>query len=411
MWSRSIPRTEPPAAPTLRDPAVPGLEVLLGSGAAPLLAEIAAERGAELGPTITRRQVRYRPGRSVIVEFVVDLSDSGGSRRQILTVAGGLRDAPPSSHGHFDGVSYAWWWFPHDPYLPGLSVLADRDVLADVLAQLGVADPISFVRTRAYRASRRAVVEVHAGSRRVFLKIVDPERARELHDLHRELIDDLPVPPSHGVAAAQGIVVLGAVAGVPLRGEVRDGRWDDWSAVADLADRFGSLDPTGRRAVSPPTRRLKTFRSLFEVIAPAGVEVVDALRADPALTPRTEVTVHGDFHTGQLLIDATRPAPLGLVDLDTVGVGDPIVDRAAMLGQLAVLASTDGHYQAGLEAAYEVLGRVDEPHRLNTWTAAHVAGLATGPFRAQDTEWMASTRARLELARRIHTSGVLAGPS
>ena len=177
--------------------------------------------------------------------------------------------------------------------------------------------------------------------------------------------------------------------------------------MADLADRFGSLDPNGRRAVSTPARRLKTFRSLFDVIAPDGVEIVDALRSDPALTPLTEVTVHGDFHTGQLLIDAARPDPLGLVDLDTVGVGDPIVDRAAMLGQLAVLALGERRYASAVTDAHAALGATDEPRRLDAWTAAHVAGLATGPFRAQETGWPETTRARLDLARRIHTDGLL----
>lgn len=382
--------------------------MLLGSGAVPLLHEIAAERGAELGPSIARRQVRYRPGRSIIVEFLVDVSESGAARRQILTVASGLRDAPPSSNGQYDDVEYAWWWFPHDPFLPGLSVLADEDVLADVLDQLGVGDPVSFVRTRAYRASRRAVVEVHAGAQRVFLKIVAPERARELHEIHRALGDDLPVPPSHGVAVSQGIVVLGAVTGVPLRTEIREGRWTDWAAVAALAERFGTLSPAGRRPVSTPARRLRTFRSLFAVIEPSGVDVVDALAGDAALLPHTETTVHGDFHTGQLLVDVARSAPLGLVDLDTVGVGDPIVDRAAMLGQLAVLASADPRYEAGLAGAYEVFGGSDDPQRLAAWTAAHVVGLATGPFRAQDADWVTATRNRLDLARAIHAGGVLA---
>lgn len=397
-----IPRAE---QPPLSDSAVPALEVLLGPGAAALLAEIAATRGAELGASFARRQVRYRLGRSVIVEFTVETTREGQPHRDILTVASGLPDPPPSSNGVYEGVTYHWWWFPDDPYLPGLALIGDRGALSDVLAQIGVREPLDRLRTRAYRASRRAVVEVTAGRKRVFLKIVTPDRARRLHDIHRELAGRLPVPTSHGVSDAHGVVVLGALAGEPLRGALTADWWHDEGAVASLVGRFGALSPDAYERATTPRRRLRGFRPLFEKIAPEGLEIIDELTDDRRLEPQLAVTIHGDFHSGQILVDRGAHGALGLVDLDTIGVGDPIADRASMLGQLAVLAAHDRRYEPALAPMHVALGRVDEPDRLAAWVANHVIGLATGPFRAQEDAWRDATRQRLELARSILDGG------
>src|SRR5690606_11465415 len=62
------------------------------------------------------------------------------------------------------------------------------------------------------------------------------------------------------------------------------------------------------------------------------------------------VTVHGDLHLGQVFVDTTtRNSIVGLLDIDTAGLGDPADDAAAMWAHLKVTAHQRGEHGASAE--------------------------------------------------------------
>ena len=108
--------------------------------------------------------------------------------------------------------------------------------------------------------------------------------------------------------------------------------------------------------------------------------------------------VHGDLHTGQVLVAPTTGALSGLVDLDTFGLGDEYTDRASLLAQLVVLADLDERFVGVRDDLTQRWRRQVDPERLAIRTAIQVVTLAPGPFRTQQPGWPAAVRRRLALA-------------
>ncbi|WP_264062106.1 hypothetical protein, partial [Mycolicibacterium hippocampi] len=114
-------------------------------------------------------------------------------------------------------VAVGLWRWPHDPGLPGLAAATDPIRLEAVLTDAGL-DPVGVLRSRVrgYRPLRRAVLEVTDGTHTWFVKVVPPAAVSALQRRHALAH---PVVPAPAVLAAtgDGVVVLAAVAGRPMR--------------------------------------------------------------------------------------------------------------------------------------------------------------------------------------------------
>ena len=76
-------------------------------------------------------------------------------------------------------------------------------------------------------------------------------------------------------------------------------------------------------------------------------------------------------------------------------------DLAGLLAHLSVLALAPGGREGFGSYGRELIGPFDQlvdPVALRLRTSATILGLATGPFRVQESDWPAHTRARVELA-------------
>lgn len=383
------------------DPAVPALGTLLGEDAGGLLAAVFDGVGARL-LRHSVSQVRYVPGRSVTVHYRADVAwGSAKPARELLVATSGI--AVPDGTPVFaaGGVEIAVWRFPNDPFLPGLPVVSDPASAADLLGQLGAPGDVAGVRTRAYRAGRRAVVELTTPDVSVYVKVVRPQRAARLQANHTRLAAALAVPHSYGWSGEYGLVALQAMPGRTLRAalEAHSTRVPDPEDLVALLDRFPEPDADAQVVAGPRSRAAEHGRLLAGVapdLARRIEAVVEALQAD---ADPPAVAVHGDFHSSQVLIEGARI--VGLVDVDTAGAGSRIDDLASMLGHLATLGTTSaaardlGRYGARLIAAFD---RLVDPVELRLRTAAAVFGLATGPFRVQLPRWRAETEQRVALA-------------
>lgn len=397
-----------PTSLELSDPLVPAVKVLMGAEAGELLGAIVGQAGGRVR-SHSISQVRYVPDRSITVQYRVDvLWGNGRPTREMIVAVSGIDVPPDTPIFSADGVEIATWRFPNDPFLPGLAVAADPARSAGLLAQLGAPTETTGVRTRAYRAGRRAVIEVTAPDVAVFVKVVRPERAAALHRNHRLLSAHVPVPHSFGWSEEHGIVALQALPGRTLRKslEARSRQVPSPEALVELLDRFPPLDPDAA-SVAGPRRRAAEHGRLIAAVCPDLAARVDAVvrrlrgESEPATDP-----VHGDFHASQILTSGREV--VGLVDVDTAGAGRRIDDLASLLGQLATLGVTSAarrdidRYGAALIGEFD---RLVDPVELRLRTAAVVFGLATGPFRVQLARWPAATERRVALAERwIHSA-------
>lgn len=303
------------------------------------------------------------------------------------------------------------WVLPDDPLLPGLRSALDVPTVRKLLVDLGSSEEASATRLRAYRPGRRAVIQVDAGASSLFLKVNRRSHVEALHAKHRFLADHIPVPDSLGLSPDLGIVVMRALPGADLRAGLRNGHqpFPKPEALASITAFLPDPDPEWRSW--SPEETLAGIVDLLGRLLPEEEGrlqyLVDEIGEDPG---RREVAVHGDFHEAQILTNG--PDLIGLIDVDTFGWGRAGDDAATMLAHLHLLAPGCRDPRAVIELARSLNRIWDascDPIRLRLKTAAHVLGLATGPFRVQSESWPEETRYRIDVAeqwvdsaRRLH---------
>jgi hypothetical protein len=362
------------------------------------------------GATLDRwrlRNVHHRASRSVSAVYEVMLTVDGVSRDVLLVAHVDAKPLPPGTFVLRSGEEQvAVWRFPHDPFLPGLPSAVHRDRVRELLDTLGAVPGAVELRTRSYRPSRRAVVEVtidgtaQAG-RILYLKVLAGRRATELADLHEQLEHRVPVPAVIGVAERQGIVALEALGGRTVRAVlVEGGELPDPAALVELSRHLAGADLRSRRdpeRFADPTRHVELLSLLLPDLRPR------LSRIAAGLTPAggERVPVHGDLHDGQLLVDPVGNIT-GLLDIDGVGRGSAAQDAGSLVAHVEVVgevwpavAGRCAAYAAEIARAY---GRWVGADELARGAATAWLALATGPHRAQDVDWEDRTRARVARA-------------
>lgn len=378
---------------------------LLASDTAADLLRVAADAAGAGIEDWSRRSV-HRRERSVSAVYEVDLVGDGW-QRSVLLVAHVDRDGPPPGTLQVtDGeLTIALWRFPDDPYLPGLAPAVHRGRVRELLDHLSAPPGTVGLHTRAYRPSRRAVVEVVIDGpgdrgRVLYLKVLAGDRAAEIADLHRQLEGVVPVPAVLGVARGQGIVALEALGGRTLRSTLVDGeRLPDPGELVELSRRLAASELRARRdpvAFVDPTRHV----ALLADLVPEERDRVAAAAEVAREVAGPLVPVHGDLHDGQLLCE--DGTVVGLLDVDGAGPGR----LAHEVGSLVAHLEAIGHvwpsvadraigYAAEVAGAYRPLIAERDLARA---AAGAWLGLATGPYRAQDEDWQEATRTRIARA-------------
>jgi hypothetical protein len=348
-------------------------------------------------------QIRYVPGRSATAEFRATLRWPDGSETtDTVGASSGRKLAGPAAVVERAGSEIAIWRYPHDPELPGLPQVTDPDRLRSTLEEIGIEPAPVHLRRRSYRATRRAALEVTTGKAHLYMKVLRPSRAKRVHELHRELSPVLPVPRSHGWLEKGGVIFLEAIDGRPIRRLIEDGEpVPDPSQLLALLDAFPA--PAAHHVrVADPVDRVQEHVELLSTLLPEAADriapLVEQIVVDEDAEDRL---IHGDFHTMQVLtVDGDIS---GLVDIDTCGIGPHAIDLAAYLGQVSVLAHTGSAGPAFAAHGRAALARFDERvdrSSLRLRAAAHVLGLATGPFRVQEAAWPENTFDRIDLVER-----------
>lgn len=339
------------------------------------------------------RQVDHRPGSGTTVAYDATLRGPYGESRQVLVATAGD-----------DEVQV--WRFPLDPSLPALPTAVDEGAVRALLTSYGFPPGPVRLDVRGYRPRRRALVEVSAAGRQVFLKVVRPGDVEALYERHRMLwAAGVPVARSLGWST-HGLLVLEGLPGVTLRNRLREGG----SPAPDGAGLLALLDRLPREVCRLPLRRSWTdevahYADITAAALPTESDRCRDLAA--AVTAGTDGSPadspsHGDFYEAQLLLAGRQVT--GVLDLDTVGPGRRSDDLACLLAHVSVLAQMEPAHRETSDALVAqwlaVFDRAVDPGDLRARVAGVLVSLATGPHRAQQQDWPDETRARLELAER-----------
>jgi hypothetical protein len=399
---------------TTTDPALVVAPHLTGPDAQEVL-------GAALGAADLRLDawrldsVHHRVGRSLSALYAARVLTPDDAAHDLALVA--HVDAKPVPEGpvtvEVAGTPVAVWRFPNDPFLRGLPSATSAVRVRELLDQLGVAPGEVGLEIRAYRPSRRAVVEVAItpdpsatpgsevpAGRVLYLKVMAGDRAERLGRVHRELEPHVPVPGVVGVAPDQGILAIRALPGATLRTALVDGGPVPLPGdLVALAERFAAApltsgtDPT---RFADPTRHVQVLGDLVpdrRVDLERTAEVAHAVGG-----PRGPV--HGDLHDAQLLVQDRQV--VGLLDVDGAGEGWLAQDAGSLVAHLEAIGevwpAADARVRAYAAEVAEVYRRLLDPRELARAATGAWLGLATGPYRVQDAGWERFTRARIDRA-------------
>jgi len=391
-------------------PVTTDLDLLTGDDAGELLSTAVATSGGELVDWVVR-QVDHRPGGSTTVAYRATVRWADGARQVTVGATVGQL-AERALDGTSAGVltlddgerRAAVWIFPDDPGLPALRPAFDAATVSALLGDLGVPaesrGPVTLA-VRAYRPTRRAVIEATTPGARLFLKVVRPSRVADLQARH-ELLSDagLPVPQPLGWTD-EGLVVLAPLSGDSMRTALRRGEAVPAAAeILDLLDRLpsGVVELPRRSAWSENAAH---YASVIGAAMPS--EAARAAELASAIGRRIEgiegdEPTHGDLYEAQILL--RDGAISGLLDVDTAGPGrraDDLACLVAHLETLALLRGWDAERLAGLAREYAAaFAAAVDPDELGARVAGVLLSLATGPHRVQDVDWQPQTTRRLD---------------
>jgi aminoglycoside phosphotransferase (APT) family kinase protein len=401
----------------IHDDLLPALALLLGPGARDIVGAGVRAAGGDL-TMLRRREVLYRPGRRAVVRYAAAVRWAGAPAVPETLVAIVDVDGPAAgtlvvSAGD---LAVGLLRYPEDPALPGLRSAVSA---TSVAARFGV--PAEEVRldVRTYRPGRRAVVRARVGGRvpdpsglERYLKVVPPTELGALVDRMTALGGHVPVPEVVEVWPEAGTIVLAAIAGRTIRDVLLTGdraavdALPDGGVILDLLDRLpppttGAAGLAGKVSRGP-LARTAGHAGLLAAVMPDERDRLETLagRIGRAAGTGPVVTVHGDLHEAQLMIEGDRV--VGVLDVDGAGPGRRVHDLATMLGHLVALGDAVPRRRAAidrwrvrLEPAFE---RAVDPVELRRTTAAALVGLATGPFRVQAPAWRRQVRRRIASA-------------
>ena len=404
----------------IEDPALPAVAYLVGPGAQDILGVAVSAAGGTLRHARVS-QVQYRPGHELVVHYRCDIDwQEGRDERDLLLAAtthgGALPGTLPVVGETDEGtLEVSVWRYPFDPIIEGLPIAVTAEKVASVVAP-ELSGPVT-VEVVAYRATERAVVRVRDGDgATVYVKAVRPQAVPALLERHAQLLAaELPVASILRADLDAGLVVLAELPGTTLRERIKRDLpgWPAPKELLALTSRLRRVPATGLPAVSGRVRDALSHARMLETVVPelrARLQRLEAAfeAALPAVDARSGVVIHGDLHEGQLVIDEDGRIS-GLLDIDDLGVGDPLDDLATLVAhtrfRALVAGAAGGRIRAYSERLRSAFAKTVDASHLDIAVSAVLVGLATGVFRIQRSGWPAT------IALVIDDAESLTGPS
>ena len=365
--------------------------------------------------------LRYKPRTSCIVSYRVATS---GGELDVHATARARSDADKldkvraiarSDHASrlvvLEDCAVVVSVFPEDARLPGLRWLASPEKRRHLRRSLlgGDASPGALTRLR-YKPERRWVGCLSGGSAPpVFLKVYAAEEFENglLGSLVSSGEPALRIPQRVGMKATRGVLAMEWIDGRPLDEALQVGEAGEEEtrrAGEALAHLHRQPPPRHLRARSLETEHLTSTANALGSLQPALADRAQNLARDLAMRiavqPRRERLVHGDFHSGQVLLTGGVPA---MIDFDEAALGDPAGDLGSFLAHLECNEISGRLPQrrrsavaAALLEGYAGAASLPPEHVLRLHAAAALFQRSPQFFRDRDPHWPERTHVALD---------------
>ncbi|MCY7412559.1 MAG: aminoglycoside phosphotransferase family protein [Salinibacterium sp.] len=395
-----------------------------------VLAAVAASVGASLessrvirveaaGETFTTgHEVGFRMPEGSLEHHTVFLDGKGLDRPGVLSMRSD------------DGEQLAAWIYPADPELPALSAAVHTHSAAILLGRFGLdADALS-LQVLSYRPGKRAVIRLRTATRTLYFKVVRPRLVNALVATHAQWLAAGIRVPSVIAWSPDGLIALDELPGTEASALIESGILSKSSRFLDeltsLRNRIATIPSAGDARASLASRLRWYGRRLTQLVPTEPQRVTELTRGiqsmlDAAACTSTRATIHGDLHLGQLFVDSAESGRIvGVLDIDTAGLGDPADDAAALWAHLiasAALFDRGGADKCGADrggagqggAGRGSAGRAGtdraSPERANANQAGANARVLAELFRST---WGDGSQAALDPARRQRTAAIAA---
>ena len=387
----------------LSDPGIPGISALLD----PL--GFVREMGWQAA-SARIRYVRYKPSTSLVAGL--ELADEAGGTSFAQAVAMGADGADKLAKIDLSGSQ--------DDVGRGAVVDMERGLaLADATADRHLPGIRRFLRGAhavtplLYKPGRRWAGRHHGSTKPEIVKVHRPEAVMR-HTLGSSVLGHLPVAEIIKVHPRRGIVHTRWVPGTPLDTLPSNLGASRLGEVGELLARIHASPPIPRMHPVDVAGKTEAAVAAIRAIAPAHA----AAAQDTAHRILTEMgepdalrVVHGDFSADQVIVrpdlaildDDPLPgqAPVTVIDLDRVGLDDPLADLGCWYSFHAADAAHGDAMDsvlAPLLVGYEGVAGAVERERLRLHCAHQVLLRAAEPFRQQQPDWPAQVQRLLSLA-------------
>lgn len=389
-----------------------GSALLTGPDVGPLLEAAVEHAGGELRDW-RLDHVDQTPEQSTTATYLAKVRWPHGERTELLGVSarsGELEESDANAEIFADGNRrVAVWVYPNDPDLPGLPRAAFPEQFAATLVAGGVAPPtlrpgqlqLTMI---GYRPRRRAVVKAVTPAETFYVKVLRARHHADVLAKHRLLLDAGVPAPQVALSTEDHLLVTRALPGQPLAQALfQPGEPCSADTIVAALDAIPATVATLDRR-PPWSDAVAHYGRLVTAPAPELDDEVQWIvrhveRGLSVYPPGNEPT-HGDFHEGQVHVDRGRV--VGLLDVDTIGPGRRADDLACLIGHLSTIQRMNAEQEAKirslLAAWVPVFDQRVDPVELRLRAAAVILSLATGPFRAQEPDWAARTRAMVRSA-------------
>jgi aminoglycoside phosphotransferase (APT) family kinase protein len=412
------------------DRALPGLPIVLNDDR--LAAALRAARPYVPIGRARRTYVRYKPGRSCVVAFELEIADSQlavyarahtreGFARRARQLSGERGDGTPLGPAvELEDAAVIVRPFTGDRLIPALGALWDEGRRRALLAEL-LPDDTSLLSAELeilrYWPERRFTCRLMVGGEpRAALKVY-AEGPYSTAARAVAAFRDCPAPRIPRVLASSErhrILVFEWLSGDRLVHAMAEPDFDPaglepvGGALAELhlhptADLM-TKDPRDRAAFLD--KRATWIATVDEDLAGRATRLATSLGAMLAEGRSEQRAIHGDFSPAQVLLNGASPA---ILDFDDAGIGDPARDLGSFAAQLERRA-IDGDiparrvepFRQALLRGYLARGGTPvDPARVRLWTAVELFARAPGAFRRRGKAWRERVRALVARAEDV----------
>lgn len=406
------------AALVARDPALPGLALLLEPAALfSTLRPLVSDAGAGWGEAARIAYIRYKPGTNCLVAYQIEVDTpttvyaTAHARSAEDKWRKARKDELASGQPSrlvLDEHAIAVSFFPHDRRLPALARLWNDQKRRKLLQELlpnhrGLWDVApDILHMLAYKPERRCVLRLGNADESVVLRFYSQSefasaRGKVCRFASRE---SLRVACVLGISEQHAALATEWLSGRALSVQMQDAASPHslelmartGAALAELHAQPGDGLPPLTHSME--IRALKAATSAMDVVCPhLKARAEHAARQlgvllEPAVAP---CSIHGDFYAQQvLLMDKT----VGLLDLDEAAYGDSEFDLGNFIAHLErealradLPAANVNAWRGALLDGYRRAGGELRPDQVEVQTAAGLLRLALAPFRAHEPEW------------------------